>query len=394
MNNNMEYNVISADGHLDLIWLEPTLFTSNATPKMRDRMPFVEEREDGLRWVSRGGAEFGLVNGMGSAGRQYVPGQIHRSDQMAAEGLYSDGAKGIRRLTDPDLRVRDQDRDGIQAEVLYGILGASQRLGDAEAADEMLRIYNDWLAGFCKTHPARLAGIACITNAAVAPAVAEIQRVAAQGDVRGVEISLSYDMKPLWDPFWHPVFEAAAETGLPLHFHTVGTPKPDLSAYPELQQRQGFASFISGFQIAMSRVVMELIYGGVFEKFPNLVVVFGESGIGWIPYILEHMDHEWEDQFKDLTLTMRPSEYWKRNCRATYQSDRVGIRNIDLIGVENVMWGNDFPHPDGVWPDSQEFIERELTGVDTAIRQRIVCDNALALYGFDQYQTNKVTAAS
>jgi len=76
----------------------------------------------------------------------------------------------------------------------------------------------------------------------------------------------------------------------------------------------------------MSRVVMELVYGGVFEKFPNLVVVFGESGIGWIPYVLEHMDHEWEDQFKDLTLTMRPSEYWKRNCRATYQSDRVGQR--------------------------------------------------------------------
>jgi len=71
---------------------------------------------------------------------------------MAAQGLYDDGKKGIRRLTDPDLRLKDQDRDGIQAEVLYGILGATSRINDDQAAGEMLRIYNEWLAGFCNTH--------------------------------------------------------------------------------------------------------------------------------------------------------------------------------------------------------------------------------------------------
>ena len=85
------------------------------------------------------------MNGMGSAGREYVPGQIHRSDRMAATGLYDDGRKGIRRITDPELRIKDQDRDGVQAEVLYGILGASMRLNDPEAATEMIRIYNEWL---------------------------------------------------------------------------------------------------------------------------------------------------------------------------------------------------------------------------------------------------------
>ena len=92
--------------------------------------------------------QFGLMNGMGSAGRQYVPGEIHRSDRMASTGLYDDGRKGIRRLTDPELRLKDQERDGVQAEVLYGILGASMRLKDDEAATEMLRIYNQWLGGF------------------------------------------------------------------------------------------------------------------------------------------------------------------------------------------------------------------------------------------------------
>ena len=94
------------------------------------------------------------MNGMGSAGRLYEPGKIHRSDRMASDGLYDDGKKGIRRMTDPDLRLKDQDRDGIQAEVLYGILGATSRINDDEAAGEMLRIYNEWLAGFLQ-HPSR-----------------------------------------------------------------------------------------------------------------------------------------------------------------------------------------------------------------------------------------------
>ena len=94
------------------------------------------------------------------------------------------------------------------------------------------------------------------------------------------------------------------------------------------------------------------------------------------------MDLEWEDQFKDLTLTMKPSEYWKRQCRATYQSDPVGIRLLDLLGEENVMWGSDFPHPDGIWPDSQDFIDRELGELPSTIRRKIIHDNAAALYDF------------
>ena len=141
----MHYDMISADGHVDLIWLPPDLFTSNASAPLRDRMPYVEQGPTGARWVSRNGGQFGLVNGMGSGGRPYVPGQIHRSDRMASTGLYDDGKKGIRRLTEPSLRLGDQDLDGVQAEVLYGVLGSSGRLNDPEAAVEMLRIYNDWL---------------------------------------------------------------------------------------------------------------------------------------------------------------------------------------------------------------------------------------------------------
>ncbi len=378
----MKYEVISADCHIDLVWLPPDLFTANAPGRLRDRMPYVTDGDKGPQWVTRQGSYFGLVNGMGSGGREYIPGQIHRSDRMASTGLYDDGRRGIRRLTDPDLRIIDQDRDGVQAEVLYGILGASMRLNDPEAAAEMIRIYNEWLADFCDTHPERFAGIACIPGHNMDVALAEIEHVAKRGGVRGLEAPLQADMKPLWDPYWDPLWAAVSESGLPLHFHTVGGGRPDTSAYPPPVQRTAWAVYITGFQIQMAHVLMSIIYAGVLERCPQIQVVIGESGIGWIPYLIDHMDLEWEDQFKDLTLTMKPSEYWYRQCKATYQSDRIGIKLLDDLGVENVMWGSDFPHPDGVWPDSQEFINKELGHLPADVRYKIVCENAAKLYGF------------
>jgi predicted TIM-barrel fold metal-dependent hydrolase len=378
----MNYNVISADCHIDLIWLPADLFTSCARADLVDRMPYVRPGKKGPVWVSRQGAMFGLQNGMGSAGREYVPGVIHRSDRMAETGLYEDGKNGIRRLTIPELRIKDQDRDGVQAEVLYGILGASQRLNDADAATEIMRIYNEWLADFCAYQQERFAGLACIPNHDIDAAVTEVYRVAERGVVRGLEVSNTLDMKPLFDPSWTPLWEAINEVKLPVHFHTIGGKPPDFDAMPPLQMRQSFAVFITGFQLQMSRILMELIYGGILEAYPNINVVIGESGIGWIPYILEHMDLEWEDQFRDLTLTMKPSEYWRRQCKATYQSDKVGIKLLDELGEDNIMWGSDFPHPDGIWPDSQEFIAREVGHLPEAQRKKIVCGNAASLYGF------------
>ncbi|HEY7254120.1 MAG TPA: hypothetical protein VIG37_26780, partial [Methylomirabilota bacterium] len=109
----MRYEMISADCHLDLCWLPPDLFTANAAPALRDRMPHVVDSPKGPTWITKKGANLGFACGMGSAGREYVPGRIHRADRMAETGLYEDGKRGIRRLTDPELRLKDQDRDGV-----------------------------------------------------------------------------------------------------------------------------------------------------------------------------------------------------------------------------------------------------------------------------------------
>src|SRR5438477_380209 len=274
----MKYDVISAACHSDLVWLRPALLPANASAAVKDRMPYVADGPRGREWVTKNGASFGLDCGMGSAGRLYEPGKIHRSDRMASTGLYDPEQQKIRRLTNPDLRLDDQGRDGIQAEVLYGILGATSRLNDDEAAGEMLRIYNDWLADFCSK---------------------QLER-----------------------------------------------------------------------------------YAGVLEHRPSLKIVIGEAGTGWIPYILDRMDAEWEDQFKELDLKMKPSDYWYRQCYATYQSDPIGVKLIEELGVDNIMWGSDFPHPDGIYPDSKEYIHKELGHLPADVRKKIVCDNAAKLYRF------------
>src|SRR5713226_9377117 len=120
----MRYEMISADCHLDLCWLPPDLFTSKASAALQERMPYTREGPRGPAWVTNKGASLGLVCGMGSAGREYIPGRI-------------------RRVTDPELRLKDQDRDGVQAEVLYGVLGTTGLMNDPEAAVEVLRFYNE-----------------------------------------------------------------------------------------------------------------------------------------------------------------------------------------------------------------------------------------------------------
>ena len=376
----MDHPLISADGHIDFPLLPETLWRDHAPAALRDRMPRVVETERGRIWQSHQGTPLGLVGGMGSAGRPYVPGEIHRSDRMAAEGLYDDQARGIMRPAIPELRVKDQERDGLSGEVLYGILGAAQRLADPEVTRAVVHIYNGWIAAFCRAAPGRFAGIGCLAGGAPEEAAREIRNIAALG-LAGAELGMSHDMLPLWHPDWEPVWEACHETGVPLHIHTIGPPVDARFAQSREHYRPWLATHISAFQVPMLGVVAAILFGGALERHPDVRVVVGESGIGWLPYALERFDFEWEDQFQDL-LPRPPSEYWRRQMFATFQVDRTGLEQLDRIGPDTIMWGNDFPHPDGTWPDSADILAPQLEGLGPGHVRKILCDNAARLYGF------------
>src|SRR5207253_1476678 len=211
----MHYNRISADCHLDLIWLPPDLFVSEAPAALKDRMPYVAEGPDGPRWVANNGATFGLAGGVGASGTKHEPGKQLRVDVMAATGLYEDGKKGIRRPGDPHLRVKEMDRDGVDAEVIYGILAAAAKLNDREASNEV---------------------------------------------------------------------------GIPLHFHTFPSVSPKLrEQYTGLTLRALSYSSLCLFQMTLGNILTALMGRAVFERYPNMRIAFGESGIGWIPYVIDHM---------------------------------------------------------------------------------------------------------
>src|SRR5213594_1040758 len=301
-----------------------------------------------------------LGRDVGPSGQKHVPGQNYRVDVMASTGLYEDGKKGLRRPTDPALRVKDMDRDGVDAEVIFGILGAATRLNDHEAANEMFRIYNDWLVDFCRHYPDRHIGLACLPYGDIDAAVKEIHRVAKRG-LRGMELSCSWDMEPMWHPCWEPLWKAVNEVGLPLHFHTFPSlPPGKLDQQKGLTRRAAFFTAVSSFQMNLINILSAVIGAAVLERYPRMRISFGESGIGWLPYALDRMDFEWEDRFRDLGLTMKPSDYWRRQCKATFQFDRIGTKLIDDIGVETLMWGSDYPHTDGVWPESSKYIEEQF----------------------------------
>jgi uncharacterized protein len=377
----MRYQRISADCHIDLPWIPRDLFTANASAGLKDRMPYVKDGPDGPYWTAKNGTSFGLWGGVGPAGQKYVPGMHHRVDVMAATGLYDDGRKGIARPTDPARRAKDMDRDGVQAEVIYGILGAATRLNDHEAATEMFHIYNDWLVEFCRHDPDRFIGLACLPYGDIDAAVQEVYRVAKLG-LRGMELSCSWDMEPMWHPTWEPLWRAVDDVNLPLHFHTFPALPPSvLENQKGLTRRAAFFTVVSAFQMNLVNILAAIIGAAVLERYPNVRIAFGESGIGWVPYALDRMDFEWEDRFHDLGLKMKPSDYWRRQCKATFQFDRIGTKLIDDMGVETLMWGSDYPHGDGVWPDSTKYITEQFGHLPPDVMHKMTCENAGRFYG-------------
>ena len=215
----MNYTRISADCHIDMPWIPDDLFTANASAALRDRMPYVTDGPDGPFWTCKNGTSFGLVGGVGPGGRSWCPGRTIASTRWPR----SDSTRTARRASAgrpiPHLRIKDMELDGVQAEVIFGILGAATRLNDHDAAKEMFRIYNDWLVDFCRHYPDRQIGLACLPYGDIDAAVKEVHRVAKLG-LRGLELSCSWDMEPMWHPVWEPLWQAVNEVNLPLHFHT------------------------------------------------------------------------------------------------------------------------------------------------------------------------------
>jgi predicted TIM-barrel fold metal-dependent hydrolase len=134
----------------------------------------------------------------------------------------------------------------------------------------------------------------------------------------------------------------------------------------------------------LDEILAGMVFSGILERHPSVTVVLGESGLGWIPYVLERMDHEYHkyyDRTEDVRLASLPSELFHRHMVATYEEDELGLELVGRIGADNVMWASDYPHGDSTWPNSRQAIDESgLSKLDVGTRQKILWDTAARIY--------------
>lgn len=361
-----KYFMVSADCHVNE---PPNLWVDRIDAAYRHRLPRIEVDANGVKWS--------VVEG-------YAPSKI-RDLKLQGEDQERAGA-GSR---DPEERLRDHARDGIDAEIIFPNRGLQMwATPDPLFSQAMCRVYNEWAWEVFGPYYDRLSPLACIASGDIDGSIAEIQRVAALG-FRG----LSLPCKPTWGPgtsadlnYNAPDFDrlwaAIQETNLPVTFH-VSTGKD-----PRGTKGQGGAviNYVVHSLAPTAEPIVTMCASGVFERFPDLRVATIEAGIGWIPWMLRAMDEAYEKHhmWASPKLSMWPSEYYRRNCKASFQDDKPGIdlaREYDLTG--NFMWANDYPHHEGSWPHSAAAIERTMGSLSDDERARILGLNAAELFGFE-----------
>ncbi len=379
-----DLRVIDVDTHLS----EPgDLWTSRAPVGWVDRVPQTREVD---------GVEHWFIDGvdMGFAG--------------AASVVKRDGSKepGVEFRTwgldvvhaashDVTARVEMMDHLGIWAQVLYpNVAGfGSQRF--AAVVDPQLRIlcvqiYNDAVAEIQERSDQRIFPMALIPWWDIDASVVELRR-ARQLGLRGVahcnapHVRGAPDLgERAWDPFW----AACCELRMPVNFH-IGASDDSMdwygsSPWPSQGDEQKLAIGSALIYVENARVIANLIYSGVLERFPTLKVVSVESGIGWIPFILEALDHQLVETAPDSMdyLSMKPSEYFRRQIYGCFWFERLApARLIEDIGVGNVLFETDFPHPTCLYPGSVEHALEVLGELSPGVRRRVLQDNAAELYG-------------
>jgi len=367
------HRVISADAH---VVEPPDLWTEWLEAKYRDTAPkLVEDKDGGHAWLYLGATTpepLGLVTCVGTRPEElrWTGARYGASDCPGVREIHPGCYRGPQRL-------ELMDEDGVDVEILYPPQRAMltfMKQADREAHLAGIRAYNRWLKeGFCAADPTRLVGIFQMPNVGIETAVAELERAKKEG-YKGVALSAwpsgGDSLRPDDDPFW----DAASRLDMPVSIHLLlSAQQTKMTA----SSKGSVAIGASAFMYTMPTLI-ELIFQGVFDRFPDLRVAFVEVGVGWIPHFLEMVDDRyWRNRHWTNTKVKKvPSQYFKDHCLATFMTDMSGVAIRHLVGVENMAWSTDFPHHGNDWPYSRKTIETLFVNVPEDERRKIVHDNA------------------
>ena len=357
---SIDHPVVSADDHMDLNVMPPDLFIARVPAAMRDRVPQVRDGDDGPTW--------------------FLGEQALALSGQRGKGFRATDERGLRPGR-PHERLEDMDVDHVLTHVIYGPLNGLPAADD-DARLACIRAYNEWAIEFCAPNPNRLVVLAQLPGAAPEVAAAELESIVALGH-RGAVIDPFIGEPRLFFPEWDRFWAIAGEAKIPISVH-IGGGMHSVFFAPGVWRAPATATVI---QMQLDEILVGLIFSGTLDRHPDVQVVFGESGLGWVPYVLDRMDEQ-HRRFRDVigadALSMTPRELFARQVFMTYEEDDVGLGLIDRIGAGNVMWASDYPHGDSTWPRSLEaIVESPLAQLDAADRRKIICDNAATLYRID-----------
>ncbi len=288
---------------------------------------------------------------------------------------------------EPSARLRDQDADGVEAEVLFSsAVRQLYSIVDEPFQRAIFHSYNAWLHEFCSANPNRLLGLALIPILDMEHTVADIYHYAKLG-FRGVQIPTRIKDSGYYEAKYEPMWRALEETGMIVNVHTSVTQGVARTHYEGPREEDPVKEPI-GFarkQVPAQQFVGNMILSGNFDRHPKLRVVCAEFDIGWVANMVQQVDYWFgRDSTFDAERNLNqrpPSEYFKSNIFFTYQDDRAGVLTTPVYGEDNFLWASDYPHGVTTWPFSKDAVDRNCEGIDPKIKRKLGRDNAAKLYG-------------
>jgi predicted TIM-barrel fold metal-dependent hydrolase len=352
-----------------------------------DRIPqVVEVKEEGFdqpveRWMINGKVRGGWVCNCPAA----MEGGVER-------GYYPLRWEEVPAIVyDPAARLRALDHDGIDGEVLFPNTPVQNfAFLQADAAFELacVRAHNDALAEW-RAASKFYVPIAIIPYlSAIDVVVAEVERAVKLGHgglVMLADPGLTKEgLHGLNDPFWEPLWACCQDLGAPVHWHGSAGLASQLSVpkWKGFTAREFHTVSTARLCATPAQLIPNLIFSGILDRYPRLKWVCAETGLGWVNYVLEACDHEWERRrLWEEGLGTKPSDVFRRQIYVDFWYEMAGIELRHTVGVDKIMWESDYPHIASTYPKSWSFVDQTLAGVPEAERKKMLYENAMRLYG-------------
>jgi len=366
--------MISSDTHV----IEPPgLWLERIDAAFRERAPRTVDDGTEQWWLCEG------QRGLSFAGGAQTGDRFEKPRELRTGARFEDVRPGGYL---PRCCIEDNEVDGVWGSVLYpteGLLLYTQ--ADEALLSACCRAYNDWLLDFCSEDPERLKGVAMLNTDDIHGAIAEMERTRKRG-LAGAMIPTAAAPEFRYDsPRYEQLWAAAQDLEVPLSLH-LGANRLGASGVDKNMAAIRPAYF-TVCELWVKESLADMIFSGVFDRYPGLKVGAVEHELGWIPFFLDRLDYTYSQRQGNASYTRyrnaeRPSDFFRRNVFCSFQDDALGLRERHQIGLDNLMFGSDYPHTESTFPRSKQIMSDRLAEIPRVEQRKIVFDNAAQLYGF------------